>query len=122
MSRIVSIVSDLIFRSKIESTARAVGAHVDSVASANALADVLAAEPVDLVIVDMALDRALALDCIARAAESGGPRVLAFFSHVETDLADAARQAGAGEILPRSAFAARLPQLLRGDHRGAVES
>jgi len=35
-----------------------------------------------------------------------------FVSHVQTDLIDAARQAGVGEVMARSAFTARLAEIL----------
>jgi hypothetical protein len=35
-----------------------------------------------------------------------------FASHVQTDVIDAARRAGVGEVLARSAFAQRLPDIL----------
>ena len=35
-----------------------------------------------------------------------------YASHVQTDVIDAARQAGVDEVLARSAFTARLPEIL----------
>ena len=39
-------------------------------------------------------------------------RVLAFASHVHTELIASARNAGADQVLPRSAFAANLAEIL----------
>ena len=36
-----------------------------------------------------------------------------FVSHVRTDVIDAARQAGVGDIMARSAFTVQLPEILR---------
>jgi len=38
-------------------------------------------------------------------------RIVAFGSHVDTELLDAARAAGVDEVLPRSVFFRRLPNL-----------
>jgi hypothetical protein len=40
--------------------------------------------------------------------------VVGFFAHVQTELMQRARAAGFDEVLPRSAFVARLPDILRG--------
>jgi hypothetical protein len=53
-----------------------------------------------------------AFEAIRAAKAHPGVRVLAFVSHVDTDLADLAVKAGADEVLPRSRFAAQLPALL----------
>ncbi len=39
---------------------------------------------------------------------------IGFVSHVQADLIDAARQAGVGEVLARSAFTMRLGEILKG--------
>jgi hypothetical protein len=41
-------------------------------------------------------------------------RTVGFVSHVQTDLIEAARSAGVGEVLARSAFTARLADILSG--------
>jgi hypothetical protein len=69
-----------------------------------ASADELAAE--DLVIVD--LDR-----CEDPGAfRVDGPRVIGFGSHVDVASAQAAEAAGYDEVLPRSVFFRRLPEIL----------
>jgi hypothetical protein len=40
--------------------------------------------------------------------------MVGFYSHVDTATRDAALAAGVETVLPRSAFVARLPELLRG--------
>ena len=45
----------------------------------------------------------------------GNPRrVIAFLSHVQTDLAERARSAGCAEVMPRSKFTQNLAEILRG--------
>ena len=47
-----------------------------------------------------------------RAAASKGIPVLAFGSHVDEAALEAAREAGASRVVPRSVFASRLPELI----------
>ncbi len=65
------------------------------------------------VLVDMHSD-GLAPDEAIRSVKSACPhaRVVAFFSHVQTELKAQAEAAGADDVWPRSAFVQRLPELL----------
>ena len=59
-----------------------------------------------------------ALDAVRalRSAPGGDDAsVIGFYSHVDQALRAAALEAGVTSALPRSAFTARLPELLRGD-------
>ena len=110
--RTIALVTDLIFATKIRSTAQAVGASVDFVRNAVDL-PAAAAGPVARVIIDLNADGLDAPSAIAAARSlPGPPTVICYLSHVQTDLAAAARDAGADEVLPRSLFAARLPEIL----------
>ena len=114
MRGMVAVVSDLIFSTKISGTARAVGINATIVPTANPLEAALDAGDVALVIVDMSLpgDQAIAaLRC--SASHASRPTTVAFYSHVKSNLREAAEQAGADFIMARSEFSAQLPQLLR---------
>jgi hypothetical protein len=50
-------------------------------------------------------------------AATSAIRTVGYVSHVQTDLIEAARQAGVDEVMARSAFAARLPEILAGAGR-----
>ena len=107
------LVTDLIFSTKIASTARSIGVDVHVVRSITALNERLSSQPDPHVWVDLAATGDDPIDAIRAAhAAPHGPRVLAYVSHVQTDLAEAARQAGADPVMPRSAFASQLPTLL----------
>jgi len=111
--------ADLIFSTRIRAEASAAGAAIGVARSLEVLRSRLescgadggpAASP-RLVIVD--LDAPDALEAVrAAAAAASRPRVVAFVSHVRGDLATAAREAGAHEVLARSAFVGRLPALV----------
>lgn len=111
--RTIAIVTDLIFATKIRSTAEAVGARVDLVRNVNVLRDSAAAGPIAQVIIDLNSDGLDAATAIATAKSlPGQPRVITYLSHVQIELAERARAAGADEVMPRSTFSERLPAIL----------
>jgi hypothetical protein len=63
----------------------------------------------DVVLVDLSKKGVLEVlgDLVA-----GGPRVIAYGSHVDKALLESAAEAGVAEVLPRSQFFYRLPSLL----------
>jgi DNA-binding NarL/FixJ family response regulator len=100
-------------RSKVSSAAAAAGIEVTVVRSPAALVAAVAEEAVDVVVVD--LGRADAIDAIAAATVgTGGARILAYGSHVDTERLDAAARAGADPVLARSAFFAEPARWMRG--------
>lgn len=108
---IVAVVSDLIFESKISATATIVGAAVRVVRS---LAAAEALEPgAAALIIDMNLPAGDPLAYV-RGVRERRPRlpVVAFVSHVQTELIHATRAAGVTKVLPKSAFTAQLANLL----------
>lgn len=114
--RVVAVVPDLFFATRISATAGQLGVALEMPAIAEALTSIRRAPPA-LVIVDLqapgdplALVRALKADPDTRALP-----VIGFYSHVDRELRAAALEAGVDEPLPRSAFTARLPAILRGD-------
>ena len=113
---ILAAVDDLMFKVKILETARQVGARV---ATASNAADTLArarAERPALIILDLhsgpcaptEVLKALKADPDLRAIPT-----LGYFSHVEAEVGRRALEAGCDQVLPRSAFSASLPDLLR---------
>lgn len=113
--RILVAINDLIFATKIRSTAADLGMDVILVPQAAGLAAHVQDPNARLLLVDLDTAGADVIEAIrSLKATEGCPRVLAFVSHVHADLAEAARYAGADEVLPRSRFSAELPQLLSG--------
>ncbi|MGH9066069.1 MAG: hypothetical protein ACRD0J_00870 [Acidimicrobiales bacterium] len=107
MMRVVAFVPDLMDRSKVEVAAQAAGAELELVARADDLATGVE-RGADLVVVD--LGRPGVLDGLAGL---GRVRTVGFGSHVDRDLLRAASDAGCSQVLARSAFFRRLPDLLR---------
>jgi DNA-binding NarL/FixJ family response regulator len=96
--RVAAYVPDLMDRSRISAAV----ADVVFVKTAAELAD----HDADVVVLDAA--RPGALDVVP----SLRGRIVAFGSHVDTDLLAAARDAGVDDVLPRSVFFRRLPEVL----------
>lgn len=111
MSEVVALMDDLFFQMKLAETARQMGIAVKIVANADALLAEASASP-RLIIVDLnarsgpveAVERLRAAGCTAA--------VVAFLSHVQTELAERARAAGCDEVMPRSSFTKNLPAIL----------
>lgn len=110
---ILLVINDLIFATKISSTARSLGVEVHAVRDAALMTAPLGELQPRLVIIDLN-SAGEPIEAVRVAAEhEAHPHVLAFVSHVDAALADRATQAGAHEVLPRSRFTTRLPEILR---------
>jgi CheY-like chemotaxis protein len=115
-SPILILCTDLIFSTKITGTAKALGRPFAVARSLEKLEQLLTASPSPTVlIVDLNVS---GLDPLAaiRVAKSqpNPPKITAFLSHVQVDLAAGAREAGADQVLPRSTFTQQLPALIAG--------
>ena len=103
--RVAAYTPDLMDRSKISSALAGAG-DLSYVASPEALVGLAG---VDVVVVD--LSKKGVLDVLAGVVASGA-RVVAYGSHVDKKLLDAASAAGCTEVMPRSAFFSGLPGIL----------
>lgn len=123
MVDVAAVVSDLIFSTKIVGTGRALGIEVQSVTTPEALGEVLAGGGVRLVIVDMSLPGDIAVLSLQRAAaHRTAPETLAFYSHVQAELVESAKAAGATMTMPRSKFSAELPKILKNSRPPAADA
>lgn len=114
---IVAAVDDLLFSSKIRTVGRQVGAELAFARTPDEILARVRADRPPLVVFDLNSTKSDPIATIAAIRADvtlTNVRVLAFASHVHVDLIRAARDAGADEVLPRSAFAARLPEILSG--------
>ena len=116
MPSVVAVVDDLFFVSKLQETARLVGAPLAIVRAAAFHLDDLRQQKPALIIFDLNTTSGNAAELVRQLksdAELKEIPVVAFFSHVQVELQRAAQEAGCDQILPRSQFTATLPQLLR---------
>ncbi len=111
MGRVVAFMDDLFFQMKLAETAKHLGVEVKVAANAEGLLSLMDPEP-KLVIVDLNA-RSQPIQAVERlrAAKPDLP-VIAFLSHVQTDLAAQARAAGCSQVIPRSVFTQNLASLL----------
>ena len=112
---IIAVLDDLMFSSKIKTAAGQLGVTVVFARSADsALAEMRKASPT-LVILDLNNPRTNPLGIVARMKQDpalASIPTVGFASHVQTDVIDAARQAGVGQVLARSAFTQQLGEIL----------
>jgi CheY-like chemotaxis protein len=112
---VLCVVDDLMFSIKISTAAKALGAPVFFERNAAAVIDRVREKQPALVIFDLNSQKLRPLDAIA--ALKADPSLqqiptLGYVSHVQTDLIQAARDAGIDQVLARSAFTERLGEIL----------
>lgn len=112
---IIAVLDDLLFSSKIRTAAAGSGTTVTFARSADAALSLVREQRPSLIILDLDNPRTDPIGTIATLKSDPATRdipALCYVSHVRADLIEAARQAGADEVLARSAFTQRLPELL----------
>jgi hypothetical protein len=110
VARVVAFVPDLLFGSNVLGALRAAGHEVRLVASIDET-DLHDTQVLVIDLTDDATERiATAQTALSRAPQE--MRTLAFFSHVEADVRDAARAAGFDLVVPRSRMARAAGELV----------
>ena len=112
---VLVVISDLLFRSRIDDVARRLGVPLRVAKSVTQLERHLAAGAPIMAIVDLeieTMDPAETITRIRNAAGGADTRLIAFAGHTNLDAIRAGRAAGAGVVLARSAFVTQLPALL----------
>jgi CheY-like chemotaxis protein len=115
--RVIAVVDDMFFASKIRAVAEAVGVEISFPRGKEMLFEKVRETKPQLILVDLQNQK---LDAIALATELKSDELLAaipllgFFSHVETELQRNAVAAGYDQVLPRSVFARDLASILTG--------
>ena len=116
MADAIVLIDDLFFQAKLHETAKLTGVTLETVMTGEQLVKSAQANRAALIIVDLNA-RQGALEAIERLGANtvGNPRhMIAFLSHVQTDLAERARAAGCQDVMPRSKFTQNLAAILRG--------
>lgn len=115
--RIVGAVEDLLFRSKISETATQLGVEALFPRSPKKLLAEAQAAPPDLLVLDLNSARfepIVLLKQLKSDETLKGVPIVGFLSHVQKDLAVAARESGCDRVMARSAFTRDLPEILSG--------
>ena len=116
--RVVAAVEDLLFRSKISETANTLGVEALFPRSPKKLVEKIHESPPDILVLDLNSARFEPLQLLKQLKSdeaSRGVPVVGFLSHVNKDLAVAARESGCDRVVARSAFTKDLPEILAGD-------
>jgi DNA-binding NarL/FixJ family response regulator len=112
--KVVGLVRDLMFRSKIDAACESLGAEVGYVSALELLAQRCSEIRPSVVLVDLS-EHAFAPEPTMAALRACAPaaRVIGFASHVDLKSLAGAREAGFTRVLSRQEFAVQLPSLLR---------
>jgi DNA-binding NarL/FixJ family response regulator len=111
MGRVVALMDDLFFQMKVAETAKHAGVEFKVATTSDALLQLLDPIP-KLVIIDLNARSQPVTTIEKLRVLQKDLRVVAFLSHVQTDLAAQARVAGCTEVMPRSEFTQNLPAIL----------
>ena len=115
--RIVAIVDDMFFASKIRATAEALGVEISFPRTRESALEKITQSQPQLVVADLHNSR---FDLVEFSSElKANPEtqsipLLGFFSHVEAELQRKATGAGFDQVVPRSVFARDLASILGG--------
>jgi CheY-like chemotaxis protein len=112
---ILVVADDLLFRSKISTTAKAVGVVVRAATTPDAAIERAREDNPTLILIDLDGQRPAPFDVLQRLAADEALRTIptvGFVSHVHADLVHRARLLGIGSVLARSAFVAQLRDIL----------
>jgi DNA-binding NarL/FixJ family response regulator len=112
MGRVAALIDDLFFQLKVAETAKQLGIEFKVASSPEALLTLLD-PPTRLVIVDLNSRNQPVATIERLRATQKELRVVAFLSHVQTELAAQARAAGCLEVMPRSVFTQNLAAILQ---------
>ncbi|HOB73309.1 MAG TPA: hypothetical protein PKG54_02185 [Phycisphaerae bacterium] len=110
---VAALITDLFFVARVKSTADAVGVPLTVVRNVSDLTRSIE-QGAGLALVDMNAEGVDPVEAVRTCKALGRPVwVVAYLAHVQKDLADAARAAGADTVMPRSQFSRELPELLK---------
>jgi DNA-binding NarL/FixJ family response regulator len=118
MARVVALVPDLLFGSRVQSSLRGAGHDVELIGERDRLGarlHDLTAPPVAVLVVDLTsdgLDQAGLVQTLSQQGELAGVRILGFYSHVDSDTRERAEQAGFDMVVPRSRMAREGAELV----------
>jgi hypothetical protein len=118
MARVLALVPDLLFGSRVQGALTAAGHEVELIASETRLrerlvdpaAPIAAVLLVDLTDGELEGDRIVA--SLSGGAELAGARTLGFYSHVDAPARDRAERAGFDLVVPRSRMAREGAELV----------
>ena len=115
MARVLALVPDLMFGSKVVEMLGSAGHEVDLIAQEHEAWD--AADAADVLVVDLAteeLDGVTLVDTLRADGELHSTRTLGFYAHVDDDARRRAEGVGFDLVVPRSRMAREGAELVAG--------
>jgi len=115
-TRIVAVLDDMFFASKIKEAAKSTGVNVEIFKNFTGLIESLTIAPPTLIIVDLNSKKFNALDLIEELKSSQKLKIistLGYLPHVQEELKKEAIEAGFDIVMPRSRFSRELEQILK---------
>jgi PleD family two-component response regulator len=112
---ILAVLDDLMFSSKIKTAANHLGVDLRFSRSVDGALETMRKNETTMVIFDLNNERIGPLAIVAAMKQDpalASIPTVGYASHVQTDVIDAARRAGVGEVLARSAFVQQLGEIL----------
>jgi CheY-like chemotaxis protein len=120
MARVLALVPDLLFGSRVQGSLLAAGHDVELIGDEGTLRSRLEEDPdtqAEVLIVDLTnedLDGATVVESLSSGGLLRQIRTLAFYSHVDAPARARAEQAGFDLVVPRSRMAREGPELVAG--------
>ncbi len=115
---IVALISDLYFATKVEETAHRLGILLILASSAEIFQEAVRKNQPRVVVIDLnqnATERVANVRFARKLSSESQARIICFYSHVQTELAQSALAAGADRVIPRSFFSTHLSEILQGN-------
>ncbi len=112
---ILAVLDDLMFSSKIKTAANQLGVDLRFSRSVDGALETMRKTPTAMVIFDLDNERIGPLAIVAAMKQDpalASISTVGFASHVHTDVINAARAAGVGDVLARSAFSQQIGEIL----------
>ena len=116
--KVIAVVDDMFFATKINSAANIAGRQIERVKSREHLEQEVSDYFPSLVIIDLnsnRLDPLQTIEFFKSRPELNSIPIVGFVSHVQTELIRLAQSAGCDYVLPRSAFSQLLPEIIAGN-------
>jgi len=115
MARVLALVPDLLFGSRVQAMLRDAGHEVELVSGETEVWDQIAGTDVLVVdLTDAELDGIGLIDTLKTGGEMHGVRTLGFYAHVEAHVRERALAAGFDSVVPRSRMAREGAALVDG--------
>ena len=109
MKKIIAIVKDIIFKSKIIATAKNLNREVVVLKNYEDIQKNI--DNTSLIIIDLNFSEINPLKIIKKLKQDN-IKIIGYLSHIQTELKEKALEAGCDEVMPRSQFSMNLDKIL----------